>query len=283
MATPTAPPTDVDPRRTNWGADELKVHPHAELFSPMTAEEYAGLLASVRANGILTPLVLFEGMVLDGRHRLVAAKEAGLAVVPTTTYQGDEPLTFVVAANITRRHLTMGQRSLMAARLATMAQGARTDLAPKDAMSQSDAATLLKVSRRSVQKAKGILEYAPPEVVNAVDAGEMKLGAAEKKVVKPSPARRTSVRKRRPCLSKRSLAVRMEHLTAGLDRAKLQMWRFTEHDKKEMVRHPKAAAWFTTIAEVHESVTDLLRLWKSSLTTGGGDDEHQDREGRSAP
>jgi hypothetical protein len=55
----------------------------------------------------------------------------------------------------------MSQRALIAARMATMKQGARTDLAPIGAMSQEGAATMLNVSRRSVQRANVVVLNAP--------------------------------------------------------------------------------------------------------------------------
>ena len=54
-----------------------------------------------------------------------------------------------VAKNLHRRHLDESQRSMVAARLATMKQGARTDIASIDAMSQTQAAELLNVSRQT--------------------------------------------------------------------------------------------------------------------------------------
>lgn len=76
------------------------------------------------------------------------------------------------AQNGDRRHLTTSQRAMIAARLATMGQGARTDLASIEAMSESDAATLLNVSRSSVQRARKILKEGTPEDIAAVEAGE---------------------------------------------------------------------------------------------------------------
>ena len=64
------------------------------------------------------------------------------------------------------------QRAMCAARLADMRQGERTDLASIDAMSQPEAATLLNVSRPSVQRAAQVQQDGIPELADAVDAGE---------------------------------------------------------------------------------------------------------------
>src|SRR5437899_1432072 len=60
--------------------------------------------------------------ILDGRNRWRAAKEAG-AKVATETYDGDDPLAFVISMNLRRRHLDESQRSMVAKRLATLTVG----------------------------------------------------------------------------------------------------------------------------------------------------------------
>lgn len=63
------------------------------------------------------------------------------------------------------RHLDESQRALVAARLATLPNGVRVDRAASiDAptLSQSDAAEMLNVSRKFVQRARQVLERATP-------------------------------------------------------------------------------------------------------------------------
>jgi len=55
-----------------------------------------------------------------------------------------------------RRHLNESQRAMIAAKLANMEQGERTDFAPIGAkLSQPEAAKMLNVSRRSVPYGTG--------------------------------------------------------------------------------------------------------------------------------
>ena len=82
-------------------------------------------------------------------------------------YAGGDPAGFVVAQNITRRHLNESQRALVAARLTNLQVGERADyrranLRTLSPVSQPDAADKLNVSRRSVQAAKAVLEKADP-------------------------------------------------------------------------------------------------------------------------
>ncbi|MBI4332910.1 MAG: hypothetical protein HY673_16705 [Chloroflexi bacterium] len=78
------------------------------------------------------------------------------------------------------RHLNESQRAMIAARLANMPQGARTDLSQICEKSQEQAATLLNVSPRSVWQAKSVMENAVPEAVALVDQGKMTVHAAAK-------------------------------------------------------------------------------------------------------
>jgi DNA-binding XRE family transcriptional regulator len=81
----------------------------------------------------------------------------------------------VRAHDLKRRHLNESQRATVAAQLATMKQGQRTDLAEISAKSQRDAATMLNVSRGSVQHAAR--EKAEPELQAAVEQGHIAVKA----------------------------------------------------------------------------------------------------------
>jgi N6-adenosine-specific RNA methylase IME4 len=77
-----------------------------------------------------------------------------------------------------RRHLSESQRAMVAAKLATMRQGARTDLSPIGEMSQARAAELLNVGKRSVERAADVRESGAPELVRAVETGAVSVSAA---------------------------------------------------------------------------------------------------------
>ena len=59
---------------------------------------------------------------------------------------------------------------MVADKVANMKQGARTDLAQIYAKSQTEAADLLNVSRRSVQLARTVTEHGLPELIAATSA-----------------------------------------------------------------------------------------------------------------
>ncbi len=139
-------------------SERLTFHEYADIFPMLPLEELDTLAADIAENGLLEPITLYEGKVLDGRNRYVAC--LNVAVDPRfTQYTGDDPLDFVVSKNLHRRHLGETQRGVVAARLETMGHGQRADLArdanlqvlPRDA-----AAALLNVSPRTVASVKAI-------------------------------------------------------------------------------------------------------------------------------
>ena len=155
-------------------------HPVADLFPLMEGKEFDDLVTDIREHGLHEPIWLHQdGRVLDGRNRYRACVEAG--VEPRfQTYIGPDGsiLPFVVSLNLHRRHLNDSQRAMVAARLASMKQGARTDLPPIGGMSQPEAAETFKVGTRSLQRAKAVLESGCEALVKAVDQGEVAVADA---------------------------------------------------------------------------------------------------------
>ncbi len=67
---------------------------------------------------------------------------------------------------------------MVAAKIATMPQGARTDLSPIGERSQENAAGLLNVGKRNVGRAAKVLNRGTPELVDMVERGEVSVSAA---------------------------------------------------------------------------------------------------------
>lgn len=99
---------------------EHRPHPAAELFPLMTDEELQELAADIRANGLLEPVLLLDGAVLDGRNRMAACALAGVSPYFTQAKNIESPTTYVVSKNLHRRHLTISQRAAIAARMVPM-------------------------------------------------------------------------------------------------------------------------------------------------------------------
>lgn len=185
---------------------EYKIHPAANLFPLMEGDELAALVADIKANGLLNPIVMSGGVVLDGRNRLRACDQAEVKPVFAEWTGTGDPLPWIISQNLHRRHLDEGQRAMVAARVkpmfeedarkrqeATRAQpGEQVGQAPANLPEREDrgearekAATLLNVSPRSVQSAQAVIHRADPALVAAVDAGKVAVSAAAKLVDAP--------------------------------------------------------------------------------------------------
>jgi hypothetical protein len=159
----------------------VKFHAYAEIFPLLEGEEFDQLVADIKAHGLHEPIVVYQDQILDGRNRYRACVAAGIEW-QSIRYTGDDPLGYVISLNLRRRHLNESQRAIVAAMLATLRQGARTDLSPIGEMSQAQAAELLNVGKRSVERAKIVLNEGTPELVQAVQTGALAVSDAVERI-----------------------------------------------------------------------------------------------------
>ena len=172
-------------------------HPLAyQLFPAMNEREFGELVESLKINGFYAaePVTLHEGKILDGRNRALACEVAGVAPTYTDLQDGIDPLQFVIAKNLARRHLGESQRAMIAAKLATMNVGHQSANASIEAISQPQAAELLNVSRASVQRAAEVRDHGVPELQQAVEQGEVSVNAAATIADLPKDEQRSAVR-----------------------------------------------------------------------------------------
>jgi ParB-like chromosome segregation protein Spo0J len=150
----------------------MEYHPAADVFPMLPDDELGALAEDIEKHGQREPICLFEGKILDGRNRYRACEMKGITPA-TVDVNTDDPFAFVASANIHRRHLDASQRAMAASKLATLRDGERKQGASQDAPTQSEAAKLLNVSRPSVQRAREVQEHGVPELVDAVEKGEI--------------------------------------------------------------------------------------------------------------
>lgn len=95
----------------------MEYHPLVELFPLLEGEEFQALVDDIKTNGLMEPIWLYEGRIIDGRNRYRACMEAG--VEPTyREWSGNGSVEALVQSlNIHRRHLTVTQRALIATQL----------------------------------------------------------------------------------------------------------------------------------------------------------------------
>ena len=169
----------------------MDFHALANLVPLLTGEKFQGLVENVRANGLREEMVLYEGKILDGRNRYLACIEAGVEPRFRTfgdrASDGDDPRAFVISLNIMRRHLSESQRAMIAARLANLDEGRPSKTTAIAGVSQGEAAELCNVSVNSIGRAKKVLNSAIPEIVAAVDSGQVTVNTAASLAQQPVP------------------------------------------------------------------------------------------------
>ena len=74
-------------------------------------------MASIGENGLLEPIAVWRGEVIDGRHRLRACAEAGVEPRFSQLEDATDPVEYVLARNEARRHLDDSQRAVAAYKL----------------------------------------------------------------------------------------------------------------------------------------------------------------------
>lgn len=90
------------------------LHPLCVLFPRMVGADFDALVADIAANGLRRPITLHDGMILDGGNRYRACIEAG--VEPKFEgFHGGNLVSFVMSANLHRRHMTTGQQAAIVA------------------------------------------------------------------------------------------------------------------------------------------------------------------------
>jgi ParB-like chromosome segregation protein Spo0J len=95
-------------------------HPVAEVFPMIGSDELKELAEDIRKNGMIEPITLCQGKILDGRNRLAAGKLVGFPFRRINFREllcHLDPQAYVISANIQRRHLTPEQKRELIAKL----------------------------------------------------------------------------------------------------------------------------------------------------------------------
>lgn len=169
----------------------MKAHPAAECFPMHSPERLAELAEDIRANGLLDPIALCDGKVLDGRNRLKACALAG--VDPRFEHFDGDPVAYVLSKNMIRRDLSDDQRRAIRIDLADLETERRgrpkkgetvSTIKTRDAIAEA-----LGETGRTTQKAITVKKRAP-ELHEAVKAGKLTHNIASKLCDAPEKDRR---------------------------------------------------------------------------------------------
>lgn len=157
-------------------------HPIGAFYPPLTTEEIQKLRAQVRTNHhTMSPAILYEGKILDGWHYYNACLEEEIEPKLAEPRIND-PREFVVRRHEGRRHLTTGQRAVIAEGMATWESGSNQYAnkegqrirGPSAEKAVKDAAQLNKVGTTSVTEVRRAKEQGIPEIYQAIKDGKLK-------------------------------------------------------------------------------------------------------------
>lgn len=201
-------------------ATDLPIHPAAQFFPMMRAMEFELLKSDIREFGQRDDIILWCGQILDGRNRWQACIELDIIPRMSELPNDEDPYEYVVSKNLHRRNLPDRLRGLIAAKLIKAIYD-RKENPPiggrEQKMDVATAAKLMNVSKRSVERAKSVLEKGSDEVVRAVEDGELAIGqAAELVAAVPEKEFQTELLKEGAVEVRR--AIKQDVRTASQDR-----------------------------------------------------------------
>jgi N6-adenosine-specific RNA methylase IME4 len=164
-------------------------HPYANVFPLMHPEsrEFHDLIDSLKSDGMLVPVLLYRGKILDGRNRYSATLRDSTIELITEEFTGsdEEALRRSLALNNERRHLNESQRALAALRLSGIQSGMKL------IEGQKWAAELFKISFNTVQRAHKIFSSTYNEkhiLIEMIENDDLSIVAAEKIVTNLHPS-----------------------------------------------------------------------------------------------
>lgn len=166
---------------------EIAIHPAAAVFPMLPEDELQSLADDIGRYGLLSPIALHEGLILDGRNRQAACQLAGIEP-DYFQWSGEDPIAYVVSCNLQRRQMTASQRAMSALSMLPLLeaqardrQGTRGDIAAivpqSDGRARDHAAALFHVGGHYVSDAK-MLSDARPDLAAEVLAGPLTIPEA---------------------------------------------------------------------------------------------------------
>jgi len=172
------------PAERNLMPGVLEPHPLAAIFPELLPEELKRLAQDIKERGQLEPIILYKGLILDGRNRFKACQIAGVKprfeeFNPKVAKRSPEEL--ILSRNLRRRHLSTGQKAAIALEWADQielnpkANKTKTMGRPRGAL--LEAAHHIGIERQRVFEARQIRE-ANTSLYRELKAGRRSLNSA---------------------------------------------------------------------------------------------------------
>jgi len=173
----------------------VEIHPIADIFPMMAADEFEGLKKDIVEFGVREPMTMWNNKLIDGRNRMAACVELKIDWESHLCEldSDQDPVTWILSHNLHRRHLSQSQKSLVAARIRDYYDDAAKDrqklsegrgkkgvekLPP--VKSRDAAGAAVGVSGKLVDAATTVLEHGSKELVAKVESGDVSVTKAAK-------------------------------------------------------------------------------------------------------
>ncbi len=241
---------------------KLSRHPLSALFSAydLQGDELKSLANSIRDNGQLHPITLWQGSIVDGWNRYQACAVYGLEPITQELAANTDPWEYVKAQNMARRHMTPGERVAVLALKLQMEGGVPNGTA----LSINEVRKEIDVGRGTAERAAKIIKAADPEINQALSEKRISLDKAAKVAELPKAERKAAIEAAPEPHRKPEKAPEPEPATDALDEANDRA-----HDLAiELEAYMKAAEGND------ESAKEILRLNRLVETITANRDEY---------
>ena len=133
---------------------DYKIHPACEIFPDLRGEEFDALVADIKKKGLILPIILINGVLIDGKNRYRACLKLNIAPV-FMTYRGSlSPIDLVTSLNAIRRHSNPAKKAEIAIKIMNFLEDKDEDKKIEEALKGEDKAISDKV--RFVRRKKKI-------------------------------------------------------------------------------------------------------------------------------
>ena len=164
-------------------------HPLSALFSAydLAGDDLKALATSIRDQGQMHPITLWQGSIIDGFNRYQACAVYGIEPITVELPESQDAWEFVKAQNMTRRHMTPTER------VAVLAMKAQLTGLPNGTATVSQIRQDIDVGHGTAQRAAKVIKAADPQINKALSDGRISLDRAAKVATLPQADRQAAI------------------------------------------------------------------------------------------
>lgn len=261
------------------------IHPACAVWPQISDAEIEALAADIKANGLIHPITLCDGKILDGRNRDLACEKAGIEP-SVTIYNGNDPIGFSLSVNRHRRHLPHHQLAFIGEELSKLKQGTNrfrkierlnspSTLDAGKTMAQIGAE--LGLHSKRIGDARAVMTHGAPNVIAMAKKGEVPLQSAAAFARATSKneqitASREEVKRRGHALAKHIEKAKQQMITIPLRDVVDKFHPLIKRVKEQSKRHTGTVS-LTELGFIAHELKQLADSW----TKGGSEVERNSK------